>query len=133
MTQFDGLDAGAARAFAEEWLPAWTANNPGLLVSFYADNAFYSDPAIPEGVKGRDALLAYFTKLLARNPRWVWSHTGSMPLADGFLNFWHASIPVGGKMVEIDGVCSVQLRDGLIYANRVYFDRAELLRAIETK
>jgi hypothetical protein len=131
--KFDGLDAGAARAFAERWLPAWTDNNPELLVSFYTADAFYSDPAIPEGVKGREALLAYFIKLLARNPRWVWLHTGSMPLADGFLNFWHATIPVSDEVLEVDGVCSVQLRDGLIYANRVYFDRAKLLRAMAAK
>jgi hypothetical protein len=28
------------------------------------------------------------------------------------------------------GVCSVQLREGLIYSNQVFFDRTELLEAI---
>ena len=127
---FHGLEASEARAFAEKWLPAWSGNRPDLLASFYAPDAVYSDPAIPEGVRGRRALLAYFERLLARNPSWVWTHRGSIPMQDGFLNLWHASIPVGGRTVEADGACTVQLRDGLIYANHVFFDRSELLAAI---
>lgn len=130
---FEGLDGEKARAFASEWLPAWTGNRPELLVSFYTDDAYYSDPAIPGGVKGRDALLAYFTKLLRRNPEWVWTHRGSIPIKDGFLNQWHASVPVGTTKIEVDGVCTAQLRDGRIYSNEVFFDRSELLKALASK
>lgn len=124
------LDAAQARAFAEKWHPAWSGNDPERLVSFYTDDTFYSDPAIPQGVRGREALLRYFRKLLGRNPNWIWTQRGSIPLADGFLNEWHASIPAGGVVLEIDGVCTVQLRDGLIYRNQVYFDRSPLLAAL---
>ena len=55
------------------------------------------------------------------------------PLADGFLNEWHASVPVGDAKVEIDGVCTVQLRGGLIYRNEVFFDRTELLAALASQ
>jgi len=128
--QFDGIDSEHARAFAERWLPAWSGNRPELLASFYTDDAVYSDPAVPDGVRGREAVLAYFTKLLARNPEWIWVHRGSIPLQDGFLNKWHATIPVTGHSVEVDGVCTVQMRSNLIYANHVFFDRAPLLHAI---
>ena len=124
---FQGLEAAEARGFAEKWLPAWTGNRPELLTSFYAANAAYSDPAVPGGVSGSTEILAYFTRLLAKNPEWIWTHTGSVPLKDGFLNQWHASIPVHERTLEVDGVCTVQLRDGLIYANHVYFDRSGLL------
>jgi hypothetical protein len=130
MTPFAGMDADEARAFAARWLPAWTGNDPERLVSFYSDDAFYSDPAIPLGVRGRDPLLAYFRRLLARNPEWVWTQRGSIPLADGFLNQWHASIPVGPTRLEVDGVCTVQLRAGLIHRNEVFFDRSALLAAL---
>jgi hypothetical protein len=130
MTEYHGLDAAQARAFAERWLPAWTGNRPELLVSFYTDDAFYADPAVRAGVRGRAALLAYFTRLLARYPDWIWTHQSSIGLADGFLNKWHASIPTGGQVVEVDGVCTVQLRDGLIYSNEVFFDRSALLAAL---
>jgi hypothetical protein len=127
--QFSGMSAEEARAFAGKWLPAWSGNRPELLASFYSEDAVYSDPAIPKGVRGKQAVLAYFTRLLGKNPDWVWTHSGSTPLADGFLNHWHASIPVEDARVEADGVCTVQLRDGLIYANHVFFDRSTLLQA----
>ena len=124
------MNPDGARAFADKWLPAWTGNRPELLASFYTLDAVYSDPAIPEGVRGRKVLQEYFCKLLARNPEWVWAHRGSIPMEDGFLNLWHASIPVGKQTVESEGVCTVQLRDGLIYANHVFFDPSELLKAL---
>jgi SnoaL-like domain len=127
---FQGYDAGQARAFADRWLPAWSGNRPEYLTSFYTDDAYYADPAIPSGVRGRAALLAYFTKLLSHNPTWVWTHRGSIPIQDGFLNQWHASIPAGSVTVEVDGVCTAQIRDGRIYSNEVFFDRSGLLRAI---
>ena len=125
------MDANEARAFAERWLPAWSGNRPELLACFYTADAVYSDPVVPDGVRGREAVLAYFTRLLAGNPDWVWTQRGSIPLQEGFLNLWHASIPAGGRTVELDGVCTVQLRGGLIYANHVFFDRTELRRALE--
>jgi len=130
--QFYGMNADDARVFAEKWLPAWTGNRPELLASFYTLDAVYSDPAIPKGVRGREALMKYFSTLLRRNPEWVWSHYGSIPIEDGFLNLWHASIPVGERTVEAQGVCTVQLRDGLIYANHVFFDPSELLNALSS-
>lgn len=120
-----------AAAFAGRWLPAWTGNNPELLASFYSDDAVYLDPAIPEGVSGRPALLAYFTKLLRRNPDWVWSQIEGIPLEDGFLNKWLAKMPVGDKILEVTGVCFVQLDgDGKIRRNEVYFDRSALVAEI---
>lgn len=128
---FRGLDADGARLFAAAWLPAWSGNRPHALVAFYTDDAFYSDPVVPAGLRGRDALLQYFTRILAQNPNWQWTHRGSVPLRDGFLNEWHAAIPVGDRTVEVDGVCSVQLRAGRIYRNQVYFDRVPVVQAIE--
>jgi hypothetical protein len=128
--QFAGMDSEEARRFADKWLEAWTGNRPAGLISFYADDAFYSDPAIPAGVRGRSSLLVYFTKLLALNPAWVWRHSGSIPIRDGFLNQWTATIPVGVRTIEATGVCTVQLCEDLIYSNQVFFDRSELLDAI---
>jgi hypothetical protein len=120
--------AEEARAFAGKWLPAWTGNNPELLAGFYSDDAFYLDPAIPQGIKGKKALIKYFTKLLFFNPDWVWTQIEGIPLKDGFLNKWLAKIPAGDRVLEITGVCFVQINDeGKIYRNEVYFDRSPLL------
>jgi hypothetical protein len=53
--EFTGLAEAEARAFASRWLPAWTGNDPERLAS-YTEDAFYSDPAVPDGIEGRDAL-----------------------------------------------------------------------------
>jgi SnoaL-like domain len=127
---FEGLTASEAKNFAAQWLPAWTGNDPDLLASFYAEDCFYSDPAVAEGIEGRDALTRYFTALLPNFPNWKWTNTGVTPIPGGFLNHWHASIPVSSTTIECDGVCTVVLRDGLIARNEVFFDRSELLAAI---
>jgi hypothetical protein len=125
------LSAAEARAFAERWLPAWSGNNPELLASFYSDDAFYLDPAIPDGVRGEASLLGYFKKLLAYNPEWVWTQIEGIPLEGGFLNKWHARVPVSGKAIDVVGVCFVQLDgEGKIRRNEVYFDRHALLAEI---
>jgi len=120
-----------AREFASKWLPAWTGNMPEKLADFYSDDAFYSDPQIPEGVSGKEKLLKYFKKLLAQNPNWVWTQIEGIPMEGGFLNKWHASIPVGSKNVECVGVCFVQFdAQGKIRRNEVYFDRTRLVGEI---
>ena len=127
---FDGLSEQEGREFTDRWLPAWTGNDPDRLASFYAEDAFYCDPAVPEGVQGREALTSYFRALLGRFPDWEWTNTRVVPLDGGFLNFWRASIPAGVTVLQVEGVCTVQLRDGLIARNEVFFDRSELLVAI---
>jgi ketosteroid isomerase-like protein len=129
--QFEGMSRDEARRFAADWLPAWTGNRPELLASFYADDAVLADPAIPDGIRGREAILGYFKKLLARYPDWVWTQRDSIPMQDGFLNLWHADIPVGGEVISVDGVCTVELKDGKIVRNETYFDRSALLAAVE--
>jgi hypothetical protein len=116
-----------AREFASQWLPAWTGNNPEKLAHYYSNDAVYLDPTVPFGLKGNDALLKYFRKLLAFNPDWVWTQIEPIPMEDGFLNKWHARIPIGSKTIECIGVCLVQFNDqGLIRRNEVYFDCTEL-------
>jgi hypothetical protein len=125
------LSSSGAAQFAQRWLPAWTGNDPERLAAFYSDDALYVDPGIPAGVRGKAELLAYFRKLLANNPQWVWTQLEAIPMEDGFLNKWLAKIPVGAQTLEIVGVCLVQLdAAGKIRRNEVYFDRAGLLAEI---
>ena len=117
-----------AREFASRWLPAWTGNEPEKLAAFYSDDAFYLDPAVPRGIRGKGDLLAYFRKLLAQNPDWVWTQIEGIPMEGGFLNKWHARIPVGESVIECVGVCFVQFDgQGRIRRNEVYFDRTGLM------
>ena len=66
------MDAVEALSLCDRWLPLWTGNRPDELIEIYAVDVFYRDPAKPDGIHGKAALLAYFRKLLAANPDWVW-------------------------------------------------------------
>jgi hypothetical protein len=128
------MTVAEARAFASKWLPAWTGNHPELLADFYSEDTFYSDPAIPEGIRGKADLLGYFRRLLAKFPDWVWTQIEAIPMEDGFLNKWNAAIPVGQTTLNIVGVCFVQLDEsGKIRRNEVYFDRHDLLEAMKNR
>ncbi len=120
-----------AEALAEKWLPLWTGNQPEALAAVYSENVFYRDPAKPEGIKGRPALLGYFRKLLAANPHWRWFAVELIPTEKGVTAKWRAEIPVAEELVEEYGLDIVEVdNDGLICRNEVYFDRAALLAAI---
>src|SRR5262245_60518782 len=90
MTTFIGSSREEARRFAAAWLPAWTGNDPARLLSFYAEDAFYLDPAVPKGLRGHEQLRPYFEKLLARNPNWQWTQVEALPMENGFVNKWRA-------------------------------------------
>ena len=100
---------------------------------FYTEDAFYSDPAHPEGLKGHDQLREYFVKLLAANPNWVWEPVEVFPTLRGFTLKWRAVIPAGKKKIVEFGMDIVELEDGKIRRNEVYFDRSRLLESLPKK
>jgi hypothetical protein len=117
--------------FCSRWLPLWTDNRPEVLIEMYTEDALYRDPARPQGVEGRAALLDYFRKLLARNPDWVWTADEVYPIEGGFTLRWKATIPAGSQVVETTGLDLVFVDDGRISRNEVYFDRVPLLEALK--
>ena len=116
--------------FCRRWLPAWTGNDPEQLLQFYADNVTYVDPAHPEGLKGQEQLKPYLEKLLAANPNWVWEVVEVFPTRHGFTLKWRATIPVGKKHLVEYGMDIVELENGKITRNEVYFDRSRWLEAL---
>jgi hypothetical protein len=121
-----------AREFTGKWLPKWTGNRPDELIAFYADDAFFLDPGRPMGIRGKEELFAYFTKVTGNNPTWVWSLVEAIPIEEGYLGKLSARIPVGDKIVvECVGLCFLQFnKEGKIKRNEIYFDRTELIREI---
>lgn len=108
--------------FCDEWLKSWSGNRPETLVSFYHDEAFYLDPAFPQGIKGKENLLNYFTKLLRKFPDWKWERELLFPTSEGFTLIWKATIQVKEKTVSVKGMDRVALTDMKISRNEVYFD-----------
>ncbi len=119
-------DPGAALGedFLKNWLAAWSGNRPEVLLAFYHPEIFYSDPAHPEGIQGKGTLRAYLTKLLERYPHWNWEllSTHSSPGGIVFVE-WKARM----DDKEVKGLDLVQVKDGLIIRNQVYFDPHALI------
>ncbi|HUT53290.1 MAG TPA: nuclear transport factor 2 family protein [bacterium] len=120
-----------ALQFCSRWLGAWTGNRPEELIGFYAEDAFYLDPARPEGIKGRERMLAYFKKLLAANPEWRWRALEVFPADKGFTLKWEAQVPVKGRELALRGLDIVEIKDGKITRNEVYFDRSEWIKLLK--
>ncbi len=115
--------------FCDEWLAAWTGNRPDHLLTFYVKDAFYRDPAQPKGLKGHDALLPYFKNLLAVNPEWTWKALEIFPTDGGFTLKWEAKIPTKNGIVSETGLDIVEMENGKIVRNEVYFDTKQLSAA----
>ncbi len=124
------MNNSEAIAFCKQWLPTWTGNKPDLLIDIYAETAFYSDPANKGGLKGRAQILPYFKKLLAANPNWAWEVVEVFPTEHGFTMKWKATIPIGPEVVTEYGMDLVEVTQGKITRNEVYFDRSALLDAL---
>ena len=106
----------------DNWLSAWTGNKPDELIQFYDSEAYYQDPANPNGLKGEIEILPYFTKLLAKYPTWVWKCEELFPIEKGVVLKWKSSIPVNGQTKELTGLDIVEIVDQKITRNEVYFD-----------
>ncbi|MCG3174280.1 MAG: hypothetical protein GMKNLPBB_02508 [Myxococcota bacterium] len=120
------LNAFPQVSLLHEWLAAWTGNRPEALAAFYADDCYYSDPAHPAGLRGRERLEGYLRKLLARNPAWVWRLDQVWPVDGGCVIRWRAEIPVSTGVIHKTGMDLVLIRDGRITRNEVYFDPSGL-------
>jgi steroid delta-isomerase-like uncharacterized protein len=124
------MEREAATTFSKHWLAAWTGNRPDDLLAFYAEDAFYSDPGRRDGVRGHAALRRYFTRLLAHFPDWAWEPEEVIPTDAGFTLKWRATIPFGGEVIVETGLDIVEVCDGKITRNEVYFDRSNLVAAM---
>ena len=115
------------KLFADEWLAAWSGNQPGILLSYYAENIFYVDPANPTGIIGKVPLENYLKKLLQNNPSWIWTREEIFPTTKGFTLKWKAKIPLHSESLILFGMDIVEIKNNKIFRNEVYFDRHEWL------
>ncbi len=120
-------------AFCTEWLEAWTGNNPDTLVSYYADNALYTDPAHRKGLEGKEAIRKYFSKLLDVYRDWKWKPLEVFPISSGAIVKWECKIPLGSEVIHEIGLDIVEIKNKKITRNEVYFDRTRLVASIDKK
>jgi hypothetical protein len=117
--------------FCKGWLSAWTGNDPNSLIKFYSERAYYQDPANPTGLIGHQLILSYFKRLLAANPKWKWVTEEIFATKKGFILKWRATIPVGPEKIVEHGIDIVEIEEGKITRNEVYFDRSRLLSLLK--
>jgi hypothetical protein len=118
--------------FIENWLSAWTGNDPQRLAEYYHDEAIYVDPANREGLEGKKEILTYFERLLDYYQDWKWKPIEIFSTKKGCIVKWHCRIPVGSEVLLEVGLDIVEFKDGLISRNEVYFDRSRLLEAVQS-
>jgi hypothetical protein len=120
-------------AFCEEWLAAWTGNNPDTLLSYYHEDAMYADPAHRRGLKGHEEIRKYFVKLLDVYRDWKWEPIEVFPIKTGAIVKWECHIPTGSEVIHETGLDIVEIRGTKIVRNEVYFDRTRLIAAVEKR
>lgn len=117
--------------YCREWLAAWTGNNPDNLLTFYHEDAIYTDPAHRGGLQGHKEIRKYFVKLLDVYRDWKWRPIEVFPIKTGAIVKWECSIPVGPEVIHETGLDIVEIKSKRIIRNEVYFDRTRLLAAVE--
>ena len=120
-------------AFCTEWLAAWTGNDPDTLISYYDDNALYSDPAHRNGLKGKDEIRKYFVKLLDVYRDWRWKPIEVIPISSGAIVKWECEINVQQEIIHEIGLDIVEIENKKITRNEVFFDRTRLLALVEKR
>jgi hypothetical protein len=116
--------------FSRNWLDTWTGNRPEELIQFYSEHALYVDPANREGLRGHAEILPYFRKLLSVYEEWVWKPIEVFPIETGFILKWECTIPISQEVIREEGIDIVEMADGKITRNEVYFDRTRLMQAV---
>ncbi len=112
------MNQAEALEFCKHWLAAWTGNQPDVLIQYYAEDTYYQDPAKPDGIRGKENLLSYFHKLLAKYPDWIWSAAEVFPTELGFILKWNAKLTT----TAFSGLDIIEIKDNKIIRNEVYFD-----------
>lgn len=127
------MEENELREFCKEWLGAWTGNNPDTLLSYYSKDALYSDPAHRNGLRGYEEIRRYFVKLLDVYRDWKWTPIEVFPIKSGAIVKWECHIPLGIESIHETGLDIVEIENGKITRNEVYFDRTRLVASIEKK
>lgn len=109
------------KQFIQDWLEAWS-NSPEELLNYYHPNAVYSDPSLKEPLTDKDQLSSYFSALLRKFKGWKWELVELFGNAPIVTLKWKATFLIDGKIVIKIGMDIVELEDGKIIRNEVYFD-----------
>ncbi|MGV8995576.1 MAG: YybH family protein [Parvibaculaceae bacterium] len=114
--------------FNARWLKAWSDKNVAELVMFYSQDTVYCDPSVPNGLKGREALRAYLTKLFESTPPMNYVPHETWATHNGYAGRWYCTISMpDGSKTYMRGFDLVVLKGNEITLNEVYVHPVEKL------
>jgi len=107
--------------FNARWLKAWSDKDVDGLVMFYSADTQYFDPQTADGLKGREALRAYLTKLFAETPPMTYVPHEVWKTPDGYCGRWYCTIDMpDGTKSYLRGFDLVVMKGDEIALNEVY-------------
>lgn len=107
--------------FNARWLKAWSDKNVAELVMFYAEDTKYFDPQVPDGIKGREALRAYLTRMFAETPPMTYAPHETWATHNGYAGRWYCTISMPDDAKSyLRGFDIVVMEGDLIALNEVY-------------
>jgi hypothetical protein len=107
--------------FNADWLAAWSEKDVERLLTFYAADTVYHDPQVPAGLRGRDALREYLTRLFAATPPMRYDADEVWPIPGGYCGRWICTIASpDGSRHWLRGFDLVLLDGDQIVLNEVY-------------
>ena len=118
-------------------IDAWNTKDPDQVAALYAPDGVRHQIALPEALlEGRDAIRDMVAALMHSTPNFVLTERAHVEQGDRQVVEWNWSgtiendlgdLPGRGQSVNLDGISSVLVRDGMIVQERVYWDTATLL------
>ena len=129
----------ANRQLLEEYVELYNAGDLDGVVDLYAEDAVQ---LMPEGLfEGREAIRERLARDLDACPDIAWAVESFVEQGDSFADEWSfvathtgpfqlpdgTELPPSGKQVELRGMEFVQVRDGKIVVDNLYYDNLAVL------
>ena len=117
------------QAFIRRYTAAWASREPGVMAALWHADGELHHPALSAPIRGdRVASNNDNTKRL---PDFEWSLLDWAAHGDVVFLHWRNRAMIGGKRHEWTGVDRMELRDGRITREDVYFDTVPIRRALD--
>jgi len=113
-----------AEVMVRDWIGAIQALDLDKTVSFYADDIISEDPAYQYRFTGRGEVKSMYVSVYAL-PDVKFEYTSSFVSGDGqwAAAEWIWSGTKGGESYSIPGVSILEIRDGKIVRETIYYDK----------
>ncbi len=118
------------RDFVRRYAAAWASREAGIMATLWHEDGQLHHPALSAPIPGRlVAVNNDNTKRLI--PDFEWSLLDWAAQGDVVFLHWRNRATIGGKSHEWTGVDRMELRDGRIARENVYFDTVPIRRALD--